>query len=103
LCLAVGGNLAVVFAGIALWGLHMGMTQGVLSALVAAAAPLNRRGAAFGIYHFSSGIALLGGSLLAGLFWMEVSPRATFLFGTGTSLLALATVVILSRAANHLR
>ena len=58
--LAAAPNLTIVMIGIALWGLHMGMTQGLLSALVADAAPANLRATAFGVFNFASGVAPAG-------------------------------------------
>jgi predicted MFS family arabinose efflux permease len=57
--LAWAPNLWVVMGGIAVWGLHLGMTQGLLAALVADACPVNLRASAFGVFNFASGVALL--------------------------------------------
>ena len=59
LALAVGGSVIVVMIGVALWGVHMGLTQGVLSALVADSAPAELRGTAFGVFNLVSGVAML--------------------------------------------
>jgi MFS family permease len=67
--------------GIALWGLHMGFTQGVLAAMVAHTAPARLRGTAFGAFNLASGIALLAASLIAGALWQFVGPTATFWAG----------------------
>jgi MFS family permease len=67
--------------GIALWGLHMGFTQGVLAAMVAHTAPAPLRGTAFGAFNLASGIALLAASLIAGALWQFVGPTATFWAG----------------------
>ena len=61
LVLAFAGGLAGAALGVALWGLHLGLTQGVLAALVADSAPADQRGAAFGVFNFVSGVAALGG------------------------------------------
>jgi MFS family permease len=79
--LALASNLAMLAAGIALWGLHMGFTQGVLSAMVAHASPANLRGTAFGAFNLASGIAMLVASALAGALWQFVGPAATFWTG----------------------
>jgi MFS family permease len=79
--LALGPNLWVVMSGVGLWGLHMGMTQGLLAALVVDVAPGNLRGTAFGLFHFVSGIAVLLASLLAGILWHVFGAPATFLAG----------------------
>jgi MFS family permease len=90
--LALAPNLPVVMVGVALWGLHMGMTQGLLSALVADEAPEHMRATAFGVFNFASGVALLLASVIAGVLWEEVGPFATFIAGalfTAGGLLAL--------------
>lgn len=90
LVLAAAQGPAAVFAGAALWGLHMGMTQGLLSAMVADAAPESLRGTAFGVFHLMSGLALLAASVIAGALWAGIGPAATFLAGAGFSAVALA-------------
>lgn len=81
--LALAPDIWIIMLGVGLWGLHMGMTQGLLAALVADAAPADLRGSAFGLFNFASGIALLLASLIAGLLWQVVGPAATFLAGAG--------------------
>ena len=96
LALAAGGEGLVVFAvGVALWGLHMGLTQGLLAAMVADAAPAELRGTAFGVFNLVSGVALLVASTVAGLLWDAIGPKAPFLAGAfvataGLGLLAVA-------------
>jgi len=70
-----------LWVGAALWGLHMGFTQGLFATLVADAAPADRRGTAFGVFNLVSGVALLVASLLAGALWEAIGPQATFLAG----------------------
>ena len=79
--LAIAGNLWLLGAGVALWGLHMGFTQGLLAAMVAHASPAALRGTAFGVFNLASGIALLAASALAGALWQFVGPGATFWSG----------------------
>jgi MFS family permease len=81
LALAFLPALPAVFVGIGLWGAHMGLTQGLLSALVADAAPAHRRGTAFGVFNLVTGIVLLIASLLAGLLWDLLGPTVTFAAG----------------------
>jgi MFS family permease len=88
LWLAQAQTVAAAFLGAALWGLQMGMTQGLLAAMVADAAPLEKRGTAFGAYHLLSGIALFPASLLAGWLWQVYGPAATF--QAGAAIVALA-------------
>src|SRR2546430_5199662 len=78
LVIAAFASLAALFAGVVLWGAHMGLTQGLLSALVADTAPAPLRGTAFGVFHLVSGVALLGASVLAGWLWSEYGAAATF-------------------------
>ena len=80
-------GLALV--GVALWGLHMGFTQGLLSALVADTAPVELRGTAFGIFSLVSGVVLLVASVLAGVLWDLDGSKATFMAGAGFAALAL--------------
>jgi MFS family permease len=90
--LAVNGSVAVVMLGVALWGLHMGLTQGLLSAMVADTAPAELRGTAFGVFNLVGGIALLIASVVAGTLWEIAGPEGTFLAGaafTAVALLAL--------------
>lgn len=89
LTLALGHNLYWTFIGTALWGLHMGMTQGLLSALVADVAPSELRGTAFGMFHLLTGITLLIASALAGWLWTAYGPAETFYFGAAFAGVAL--------------
>lgn len=89
LCLARAQALTLVAAGVALWGLHMGMTQGVLATMVAGAAPADLRGTAFGFFNLVSGVAMLIASVLAGLLWDRLGAAATFYAGAGFAGLAL--------------
>src|SRR5204862_6247807 len=93
LAYAPGGASAMV--GAALWGLHMGLTQGLLAALVAAAAPADLRGTAFGVFNLICGIALLIASALAGWLWDAYGPAFTFYVGAAFT--ALAGVGLLLR------
>jgi MFS family permease len=81
LVLALAATPWQVFAGAALWGLHMGLTQGLLSKLVADNAPAELRGTAFGIFNLIGGVALLFASVVAGSLWELVGPSATFIAG----------------------
>jgi len=92
LILAHAGSVTAVLAGTAVWGIHMGLTQGVLSALVAQTAPADLRGTAFGLFNLVSGSALLLASALAGWLWSAYGPTLTFYAGvafTGLALLGL--------------
>ena len=87
--LAWSDSIAGVAVGVALWGLHMGLTQGLLSALVADTAPAELRGTAFGVLNLAIGVATLLASIIAGALWDAVGPQGTFVAGVGFTLLAL--------------
>jgi MFS family permease len=89
LVLACSNHWTAVVLGVALWGLHLGMTQGLLAAMIAHTAPAELRGTAFGAFNLASGLALLVASVLAGLLWDRVGAAATFLTGAGFCCLTL--------------
>ena len=93
LILAQAQSLVSVAIGVMLWGLHMGMTQGLLATMVAAAAPANLRGTAFGFFNLMSGIAMLAASVLAGLLWDKLGSATTFYAGAVFSALAVFMLV----------
>ena len=78
-----------VWGGIALWGLHMAMTQGLLATMVADSAPADLRGTAYGFFNLMSGLAMLVASGLAGLLWDQLGAAFTFVAGMVFSALAL--------------
>ena len=90
LCLGFGSGLAVTFLGVCLWGLHMGLTQGLLAAMVADATPPPLRGTAFGLFNLATGLALLVGNGVAGAVWAGYGSQAAF--GVAAVLAALALV-----------
>lgn len=81
LVLAMNDHWAVVFLGVGLWGLHMGMTQGLLATMVAVTAPADLRGTAFGFFNLASGLAMLIASVLAGFLWDQFGASFTFYAG----------------------
>ena len=90
LVLALGDRLGgCCWLGVALWGVHMGMTQGLLAAMVADTAPADLRGTAFGFFNLLSGVAMLVASALAGLLWDRLGSAFTFYAGAGFALLTL--------------
>ncbi|MGE0112159.1 MULTISPECIES: MFS transporter [Burkholderiales] len=94
LVLASGTHWATLLAGVALWGVHMGMTQGLLATMVADTAPDDLRGTAFGFFNLVSGVALLAASVLAGLLWDQLGANFTFYTGAAFSALALAVLLL---------
>ena len=94
--LAYGDDLAWSLGGVALWGLHMGLTQGVLAALVAAAAPEALRATAFGLFNLVTGLVAVAASSLAGLLWQAFGSQATFAAGGVFAMLALFGIAALA-------
>lgn len=94
--LAFAPSPLIVFAGAALWGLHMAFTQGLLSKLVADTAPAELLGTAFGIFNLVSGGALLLASIIAGALWNFFGASATFL--AGAAFAAVAAIGLLASA-----
>ena len=96
IALALAEGYAMLFAGIALWGLHMGLTQGILASLIADVAPVEYRGTAFGVFSLVSGAGLLAASVLAGLLWDVVNPAATFVAGAVVAVIATVATLRMS-------
>ncbi len=96
--LAVNGALWAVMAGVVFWGLHMGLTQGLLASMVTDVAPAERRGTAFGLFYLLSGIAMLLASVVAGGLWDRLGASATFLAGAAFALLAVVLYGLVPRA-----
>ena len=101
IALAYSNEWTWVWLGVSLWGLHMGITQGLLATMVAEAAPADLRGTAFGFFNLVSGIALLIASALAGLLWDQFGAPRTFIAGAVFS--AIAMLAILVRGAPRQR
>ena len=95
--LALAPGIASVLAGVALWGLHMGLTQGLFAALVADTSPPRLRGTAFGVFNLATGIVVLAASLLAGWLWDLYGPTAAFATGAGFASVALALLFVVRR------
>ncbi|WP_212525087.1 MFS transporter [Actibacterium sp. MT2.3-13A] len=98
LAFALLPGLGGVLAGLVLWGLHMGFTQGIFASLVADTAPPALRGTGFGMLNLMTGGMILLASVIAGLLWDSVGPQGTFLAGGGLAVLALAGLMPLRRA-----
>jgi MFS family permease len=97
LVLAFTNDLAGLAVGVALWGLHLGFTQGPLSTLVADTAPPELRGTAFGMFNLLGGLSLLVASVLAGALWERIGPQSTFLAGAAFTALALLALALARR------
>lgn len=97
LALAWSSHWSWVWCGISLWGLHMGMTQGLLARMVADGAPPELRGSAYGFFNLISGLALLVASAIAGLLWDQFGAAQTFVAGAVFSTLALLLILFRRR------
>ena len=98
LVLATAGTVLQVLAGVVLWGLHMGATQGLLSTLVVDAVPADLRGTAFGLYSLITGVSLLAASVVAGWLWTVSGPGATFTAGAIFASVALLGMIFSVRS-----
>jgi MFS family permease len=94
LVLGLGSNFAWIGLGVALWGLHMGLTQGLFAALVADLCPAEMRGTAFGMFNLVAGSATLTASVVAGALWDRAGPFGTFLAGAVFAATALIAMLL---------
>ena len=95
--LAIASNVWIVMIGVALWGLHMGLTQGLLATMVTDTAPAPLRGTAFGVLNLIAGVAMLIASVLAGVLWDRFGASGTFTGGAILCTLALVGFAYLGR------
>lgn len=94
LTLAFARGLVGLFAGVALWSAYMGLSQGILSALVADTAPEHLRGTAFGVFNLVTSFTLLAASTLAGVPWRLFGPAATFSIGGVFAAVTAASLIV---------
>jgi MFS family permease len=95
--LAAATSPLPTFIGAALWGLHMGLSQGLFAKLIADTAPASLRGTAFGIFNLFGGVALLMASAIAGALWSAFGASAMFLAGAAFATLALLGLIFYRR------
>ena len=101
LVLAASNHWVVVLLGVGIWGLHLGMTQGLFAAMIADRAPEDLRGTAFGTFNLCCGLALLVASVLAGLLWDQLGAAATFLAGAGFCCLTLLCLLCFNKIRDN--
>jgi MFS family permease len=99
LILAPANSALIVLLGVALWGLHMGFTQGIFAAMIADVTPPELKGTAFGLFNLASGLLMLFASVIAGGLWERYGAAVTFYAGAAFSLAALVMLTLLHR--NH--
>jgi MFS family permease len=88
-------GLAGLAAGVALWGVHMALTQGLFARMIADSSPPELRATSFGAFHFVTGIATLLASVAAGMLWDREGSDAAFVAGAGVAAVAGAMLVLL--------
>jgi len=101
LLLAKAGSAWILFVGVTVWGLHMGFTEGILTAMVSAVAPAALRGTAFGLFNLACGVSVLVASVVAGWVWDRYGSATTFAVGAGLVVLPLALCAFLPRRATE--
>lgn len=101
LLLGAGTSTVTVFAGVAVWGLHMGFTQGILAAMVAETAPGSLLGTAFGVFNLASGICMLFASVIAGWLWDHHGASTTFFTGAALAVVPLVMCGLAPRPQKH--
>src|SRR5262245_29200040 len=94
LILAFSTAFPTILVGVVFWGLHMGLTQGMLATLVADIAPEDLRGTAFGVFNVATGVTMLAASVIAGGLWDAFGPKMTFLAGAAFTAVSLIGLVI---------
>lgn len=92
--LAMNDHWSLILLGVSLWGLHMGMTQGLLATMVADTAPIDLRGTSYGFFNLASGLMMLIASGLAGLLWDKLGPSSTFYMGAIFCVMTLFALIL---------
>lgn len=98
LILAGAETPVLTLVGTALWGLHMGLTEGIFTAMIADAAPTHLRGTAFGVFNFMRGVLLLFASVIAGLLWDRVGPEAPFVAAAVLATFSMLLLTVTARS-----
>ena len=99
--LAKADGVVLLLVGIALWGIHMGLTQGLLGKLVTDAAPAELRGTCFGYFNLACGLATLVSSVVAGLLWDRGGAALAFYWGAAFAVLAAAIIFLLPHKSSN--
>jgi MFS family permease len=85
-----GASVALLAVSFVLAGIAIGLVETAENSAVAALAPIDLRGSAFGLLAAFQSLGNFAASAVAGLLWTTVSPRAAFLYLAAWMLLALA-------------
>lgn len=97
---AAAKNTTTIWVLFSLYGVFMGLTEGIQKAFLATIIPPDFKATAYGVYATAVGLATLPASLIAGLLWDRVSPAATFYFGAATATLSALLFIALIAAIN---
>lgn len=98
---AAAKSTTTIWVLFSLYGVFMGLTEGVQKAFLASIIPPDYKATAFGVYATAMGVATLPASLIGGLLWDRVSPAATFYFGAATATLSATLFIILIVSIRH--
>jgi len=90
---AVAGSATAIWVLFGLYGLFMGLTEGIQKAFLATIIPKDFKATAFGVYNTVVGLATLPASIIGGWLWDHVSPSATFYFGAITAAVSAALFI----------
>lgn len=101
LILGLNASLWPLLGGVVLWGLHMGVTQGLFATMVASVAPPDLRGTAFGFFHLVSGVAMFAASVLAGFLWDQFGASYTFFAGAGFAGIAFVAMIFIPQSGQR--
>lgn len=101
LTLSLASSVSVYVVGTAFWGLHMGFSQGLLGAMIAAAAPDDLKGSAFGAFNLATGCVALAGNSFAGWLWHDMGSGAPFFVGAAVSLGAIVLLLASRRSTQR--
>lgn len=99
--LAFAGSVSLYILGTVLWGMHMGFSQGLLGAMIAAATPDMLKGSAFGTFNLVTGVVVLIGNTFAGWLWHSMGSETPFLVGAAMSLIAMGGIGASSKGAGR--
>ena len=91
---AVATSATAIWILFGLYGLFMGLTEGIQKAFLTTIIPSDFKATAFGVYNPIVGIAMFPASLIGGWLWDHVSPSATFYFGALTASLSAVLFIV---------
>jgi MFS family permease len=97
--LASASTIWMTALGAALWGLQLGVTQGLLGATIADVAPDRLRGTAFGVYDVAIGVGTFVASAGAGVLWM--AGGSSIAFSVSACVATAAALMLVIQPVRH--